>query len=157
MAVALTRERYLTEYRAPPIPKKMNLDSQYGACFRCCMARLFEVMAERGYQDRLNVAMEDGHPNVWDCGRIGAAAIWSRAGSLIGSKITAIFRDPHRGHLNLLSRRDSGKSRPRVHTPTSQNRVLSGKRTCARDCPNLLARTCTSRKRAIFRKRRSWA
>jgi hypothetical protein len=51
MAVALSHERYQTEYRAPPIPKKMNLDSQYGACFRCCMARLFDVMAERGYQD----------------------------------------------------------------------------------------------------------
>lgn len=70
MAVALTRERYLTEYRATPIPKKMNLDSQYGACFRGCMARLFDLMAERGYQDRLNVVMERGHPNVWDCERI---------------------------------------------------------------------------------------
>jgi hypothetical protein len=70
MAVALTRERYLTEYRAPPIPKKMNLDSQYGACFRACMAHLFDLMAQRNYQDRLNVVIEDGHPNVWDCGRI---------------------------------------------------------------------------------------
>jgi hypothetical protein len=64
LAVALSRERYLTEYRAPPIPRKMNLDSQLGACFRACMAHLFDVMRERGYQDRLNVVMEDGHPNV---------------------------------------------------------------------------------------------
>jgi hypothetical protein len=70
LATSLSRERYLSEYRAPPIPKKMNLDSQYGVCFRCCMARLFDVMAARGYQDRLHVVMEDGHPNVWDCGRI---------------------------------------------------------------------------------------
>jgi hypothetical protein len=48
----------------------MNLDSQYGACFRACMAHLFDVMARGGYRDRLNVVMEDGHPNVWDCGRI---------------------------------------------------------------------------------------
>lgn len=70
LAVALTRDRYLIEYRAPPIPKKMNLDSQLGACFRACMAYLFEVMRERGYQDRLNVVMERGHTNVWDCERI---------------------------------------------------------------------------------------
>ena len=70
LTIALTRERYLTEYRAPPIPRKMNLDSQLGACFRSCMARLFDVMAEHGYQNRLHVVMEDGHPNVWDCGRI---------------------------------------------------------------------------------------
>jgi hypothetical protein len=70
LTIALTRERYLTEYRSQPIPRKMNLDSQYGVCFRACMARLFDVMAEHNYQDRLNVVMEDGHPNVWDCARI---------------------------------------------------------------------------------------
>jgi hypothetical protein len=70
LAVALSRERYLTEYRVPPIPRKMNLDSQLGVCFRACMAHLFDVIRERGYQDRLHVVMEDGHPNIWDCGRI---------------------------------------------------------------------------------------
>jgi hypothetical protein len=70
IATSLSRERYLSEYRAPPIPKKMNLDSQYGVCFRMCMARLFDVMAARGYQDRLHVVMEHGHRNVEDCGRI---------------------------------------------------------------------------------------
>lgn len=69
-AVSLSRERYLTEYRSPPIPKKMTLDSQYGACFRACMAHFFDLMAERGYQDKLNVVIERGHPNVWDCERI---------------------------------------------------------------------------------------
>ena len=48
----------------------MNLDSQYGVCFRACMGRLFDLMAIRGYQDRLHIVMEDGHPNVGDCGRI---------------------------------------------------------------------------------------
>ena len=33
-----------------------------------------------------------------------------------GSNITTTFRDPQRGHFNRLSRRDNGKSRPRVHT-----------------------------------------
>jgi hypothetical protein len=66
----LSRDRYLNEYRAPPIPKKMNLDSQYGACFRACMARLFDLMATRFYRDRLDVVMEDGHPNARDCERI---------------------------------------------------------------------------------------
>jgi hypothetical protein len=70
MAFALTRERYEMEYRAPPIPKKMLLDSQYGACFRACMGRLFDVMAERNYQDRLHVVMESGHKNAGDCARI---------------------------------------------------------------------------------------
>jgi hypothetical protein len=65
-AVSLSRERYLSEYRAPPIPKKMNLDSQYGACFRACMAHLFDVMKDRDYQDKLHVVIERGHPNVGD-------------------------------------------------------------------------------------------
>lgn len=70
MAVSLSRERYLSEYRAPPIPRKMNLDSQYGACFRACMARLFDVMAARNYRDTLHVVMERGHKNAGDCERI---------------------------------------------------------------------------------------
>jgi hypothetical protein len=69
-AVALERERYLNEYRTAPIPAKMNVDSQYGACFRACMGHLFDIMAERGYRDMLHVVMESGHPNVWDCERI---------------------------------------------------------------------------------------
>jgi hypothetical protein len=70
MAVALSHERYLKEYRAPPIPKKMNLDSQYGACFRACVGRLFDIMVRRQYQDQLNVVIENGHRNVGDCERI---------------------------------------------------------------------------------------
>jgi len=69
-AVALERKRYLSEYRAPPIPKKMNLDSQYGVCFRACLAHLLDRMTARGNRDRLNIVIERGHTNVWDCERI---------------------------------------------------------------------------------------
>jgi hypothetical protein len=69
-AIALERYRYLNEYRAPPIPSKMNLDSQYGVCFRACMAHLADFLAARGHQDRLNVVIEDGHQNVTDCRKI---------------------------------------------------------------------------------------
>ena len=70
LTVRLERERYLQEYRAPPIPRKLNLDSQYGVCFRACLGYLLETMGERGNRDRLHVVMERGHPNVWDCERI---------------------------------------------------------------------------------------
>ena len=70
MVIALERDRYLNEYRAPPIPKKMNLDSQYGVCFRACLAHQIGVMGERQFQDRLHVVIERGHPNVFDCERI---------------------------------------------------------------------------------------
>ena len=70
MAVYLEHARYVNEYRAPPIPKKMGLDSHYGACFRACMAHIFELLGKRGHRDRLHVVMEAGHPNVWDCDRI---------------------------------------------------------------------------------------
>ena len=70
LAVSLERERYLSEYRAPPIPKKMNLDSQYGVCFRACLAHLIDRMEERGFRDKMNVVIERGHKNVEDCRRI---------------------------------------------------------------------------------------
>lgn len=70
LAAFLERERYLKEYRSPPIPKKMNLDSQYGACFRACLGRLLQLLEERKNRDQLNVVFERGHPNVWDCERI---------------------------------------------------------------------------------------
>jgi hypothetical protein len=70
LTVFLERSRYLNEYRAPPIPRKMNLDSQLGVCFRACMSHLLDLMESRGYRDRLNIVMERGHPNVFDCERI---------------------------------------------------------------------------------------
>ena len=70
IAIALDHQRYMTEYRAPPIPKRMNLDSQYGVCFRACMSHIFDVMAARGNRDKLHVVFERGHPNVMNCERI---------------------------------------------------------------------------------------
>jgi hypothetical protein len=70
VAVHLERERYLTEYRASPVPKGMHLDSQYGVCFRACMARLFDIIFLDGKRHRLHVVIEQGHSNARDTTRI---------------------------------------------------------------------------------------
>ena len=70
MAVHLEHERYLSEYKSPPIPNKMRLDSHYGACFRVCMARMMQLLRERGGRDTLHVVIERGHVNSGDCERI---------------------------------------------------------------------------------------
>lgn len=70
MTVALEHERFMKEYRAPPIPSKMHLDSQYGVCFRACIAYLMDFLALRQYRDKMNIVMEGGHKNVGDCSRI---------------------------------------------------------------------------------------
>jgi hypothetical protein len=70
VTVYLERQRYLDEYRKPPIPKKMNLDSQYGVCFRACMAHIIAIIMADGKRHRLNVVVEDGHVNVGDTERI---------------------------------------------------------------------------------------
>lgn len=70
LTVHLERDRYLSEYRAPPIPRKMSLDSQYGVCFRACMRQVLAIVMEDGKNHRLDVMIEDGHPNVNDCVRI---------------------------------------------------------------------------------------
>ena len=70
LTVALPHDRYMNEYRAPPIPSKMHLDSQYGACFRACIAYLMDFLALRQHRDTLNIVMESGHKNVGDCMRI---------------------------------------------------------------------------------------
>jgi hypothetical protein len=70
IVVALGYDRYMTEYRAPPIPAKMNLDSQYGVCFRGCLAHLIDFLTKRGNTDTLNIVFERGHKNVGDCERI---------------------------------------------------------------------------------------
>lgn len=69
-AVHLEHERYVREYKSEPIPKKMRLDSQYGVCFRVCLASIIRVLAARDYRDSLHVVIERGHRNVWDCERI---------------------------------------------------------------------------------------
>ncbi|THD83275.1 MAG: hypothetical protein E7812_00335 [Phenylobacterium sp.] len=48
----------------------MNLDSQYGVCFRSCLSHLLDFMASRDHRDRLNIVMEGGHKNLGDCERI---------------------------------------------------------------------------------------
>lgn len=70
LTVHLERDRYLNEYRAPPIPKRMTLDSQYGVCFRACMRQLLEIIWRDGKHHRLDIVIEDGHQNVNDCVRI---------------------------------------------------------------------------------------
>ena len=76
LTVHLERERYLNEYRAPPIPRKMNLDSQYGVCFRACMRQVLAILMEDGKHHRLDVVIEAGHPNVNDCVRIFEDLKW---------------------------------------------------------------------------------
>jgi hypothetical protein len=76
LTVHLERERYLNEYRAPPIPKKMTLDSQYGVCFRACMRQLLEIIWRDDKRHRLDIVIEDGHQNVGDCMRIFEDLKW---------------------------------------------------------------------------------
>jgi hypothetical protein len=70
VTIYLERQRYLDEYRKPPVPKKMTLDSQYGVCFRACMAHIIAIVMADGKRHRLNVVIEDGHANVGDTKRI---------------------------------------------------------------------------------------
>jgi hypothetical protein len=82
ITTALSRDRYLNEYRAPPIPKKFHFDSQYGACFRICLARLLGLMEARGNRDRINFVLERGDPHAFDCERIfnDIKTRWKRLG-----------------------------------------------------------------------------
>jgi hypothetical protein len=50
--------------RAPPIPRKMILDSQYGVCFRACMRQVLEIIGRDDKRHRLDIVIEDGHQNV---------------------------------------------------------------------------------------------
>jgi hypothetical protein len=70
LACTLPYDRFMQEYKAPPIPKKMALDSQYGACFRGCLAHLVDFIQARGPNTKINIVLEDGHKNVGDCVRI---------------------------------------------------------------------------------------
>jgi hypothetical protein len=66
----LEHHRYMNEYRREPIPKRMSLDSQYGVCFRACIAHLIAIVMQDGKQHLLNVVIEGGHRNVKDVERI---------------------------------------------------------------------------------------
>jgi hypothetical protein len=70
LTVHLERDRYLNEYRAPPVPKKMILDSQYGVCFRACMRQLLDIVMADGKRHRLHIVIEKGHVNLGDTIRI---------------------------------------------------------------------------------------
>jgi hypothetical protein len=70
----LPNVRYHTEYRNTPRSKKVTLDSAYGLCFRMCLVHFLEEMEKREpvrkYGSKLNVILEQGHPNVGDAKRI---------------------------------------------------------------------------------------
>lgn len=70
VTIYLERQRYLDEYRKPPVPKKMTLDSQYGVCFRACMAHIIAIVMADEKRHRLDVVIEDGHVNVRDTERV---------------------------------------------------------------------------------------
>lgn len=70
LTVTLPRAQYEAEYRAPPIPKGMNLDSQYGVCFRVCLDRLIAIIGRDQKPHKLHIVIEDGHKNVGDTRRI---------------------------------------------------------------------------------------
>jgi hypothetical protein len=70
VTVTLPRELYVSEYRAPPVPKGMTLDSQYGACFRFCLYRLLQTIADTKKKHSLNIVIEYGHHNACDCVRV---------------------------------------------------------------------------------------
>ena len=66
----LPNDRYRTEYRNTPRPRKVTLDSAYGLCFRMCLVHFLEEMDKREpirkYGSKLNVILEHGHPNAGD-------------------------------------------------------------------------------------------
>jgi hypothetical protein len=70
VTIHLERSRYEEEYRKPPIPKRMNLDTQYGVCFRACLVQLIAIVQRDGKKHMLDVVIEDGHKNVGDVVRI---------------------------------------------------------------------------------------
>jgi len=70
LMVHLEHRRYVDEYRAPPIPRKMSLDSQYGVCFRACLRQLLEIVMSADKRHWLNIVIEAGHENVGDACRI---------------------------------------------------------------------------------------
>src|SRR5258708_21906228 len=60
----------MIECGKPPVLKKMSWDSQYGVCFRACMAHLVAIVTANRKKNRLDVEIESGHPNVKDTDRI---------------------------------------------------------------------------------------
>lgn len=83
LAVHLEYRRFKEEYRASPVPKGMNLDSQYGVCFRACLARIMTVLRDKGRKPTLHIVLERGNPHSGDCERIfnDFKMLWSENGS----------------------------------------------------------------------------
>lgn len=70
VTITLPRAMYEADYRNSPTPKGMNLDSQYGLCFRACLHNLISIITKDKKMHRLHVVIEDGHKNVGDTVRI---------------------------------------------------------------------------------------
>jgi hypothetical protein len=70
VTVTLPRALYEREYRAPPVPKGLRLDSQYGVCFRLCLYMLIRRLIADKQRHKLHVVIESGHKNVRDTDRI---------------------------------------------------------------------------------------
>lgn len=77
-------------YRSPPIPKGMNLDSQYGLCFRGCLYRTLDRLSREKNAHKLFIVIEDGHPNVQNAVQIfnEVKADFDRDGAPILGSIT---------------------------------------------------------------------
>ncbi|HXZ03000.1 MAG TPA: DUF3800 domain-containing protein [Stellaceae bacterium] len=69
VTIALAHDRYMNEYRAPPVPKGMSLDSQYGVCFRSCLSHIVKILRATKKRHRLNVVIENNQ-RFGDCQRI---------------------------------------------------------------------------------------
>jgi hypothetical protein len=70
VTITLPRALYEKWYRAPPVPKGMPLDSQYGLCFRMCLYVLIQELRKIKGSHKLHVVIEAGHKNVKDTVRI---------------------------------------------------------------------------------------
>lgn len=68
--MSFSHKQYRDDYRDKPFPKGMRPDSQYGLCFRECLARLGLLVRMRDRQGILNIVLERGHRNSGDAKRI---------------------------------------------------------------------------------------
>jgi hypothetical protein len=91
VTIALSHDRYVNEYRAPPVPKGMSLDSQYGVCFRACLSHIVSVLQSSKKRHRLHVVIEDNQ-RYGDCKRIFSQAkrhLEAQGINLLGTIIAA--------------------------------------------------------------------
>ena len=63
--INLSHDRYIREYRESFRPKGIDLDSQYGVCFRALMAHLVKILLAIGQsKHKLHIIVERGHRNA---------------------------------------------------------------------------------------------